>query len=236
MTRMITRFYDDTNIADIPSSAQMIAVYADGPYAGTEPAARKRFPHALIVTITVRGEPNREICDCETGDLTPPEAAHWALAEHKAGRHPTIYCSASPWDEVKAAVRAVGLDPAKDVSWWIAHYDGDPTIPAGAVAKQYLGSPGNSPGHYDESSVADYWPGVDPAPKPPKPTKPPKPPKPPKPTHDGTPFAEDMAKAVALATHRFTLRAEHKSAMDTGADKATDALIAAATKARKIKP
>ena len=40
----------------------------------------------------------------------------------------------------------------------LAHYDGDPAIPAGAVAKQYRGDV--APG-YDVSSVADFWPGVD---------------------------------------------------------------------------
>lgn len=183
MPRTIHRMYDSTNIGDIPKTAGMIAVYADGRYEGTEAAARARFPHALLVTITVRGEADRNVCDCETGDLTPAEAARWAKAEIAAGRHPTIYCSDSPWPSVKAAVHAAGID-AKDVSWWIAHYDGDPTIPVGAVAKQYEGSPGNSPGHYDLSSVADYWPGVDPAPKP------------------RTPLSDDLHNAtVTVLTH-----------------------------------
>jgi hypothetical protein len=40
--------------------------------------------------------------------------------------------------------------------YWIAHYDGAANIPVGAVAKQYLNTPG-----YDVSAVADYWPGID---------------------------------------------------------------------------
>lgn len=216
MTRTVHRMFDSTGVGDIPASAGMIAVYADGRYAGTELAAKARFPHATIVTITVNGTANHEVCDCETGDLTASQAAAWARSEIAHGRHPTIYCSESPWPVVRAAVRAAGIIES-NVSWWIAKYDGDPTIPAGAVAKQYLGSPGNSPGHYDESSVADYWPGVDP-----KPT--------------GSPFVPDMAKAVNLATNRFTDRVKHKDPMDAKARAATHALIEAATHALAIKP
>lgn len=146
--------YDSVTIADVPAKAEMVACYVDGRYRN-EPEARKRFPKATIVTITVTGQAGAHVADCEMGDLDPAAAARWAKAEVKAGRKPTIYCAASQWSTVK---RAVGRTK---VSWWIADYDGKPVIPAGAVAKQYLGSPGNSPGHYDVSVVVDHWPGVD---------------------------------------------------------------------------
>jgi hypothetical protein len=75
-----------------------------------------------------------------------------------AGADPTIYCNASTWPAVRAAFAAANV---AEPHYWIAKYDGDPTIPAGAVAKQYRGDV--APG-YDVSSVVDYWPGVDPAP------------------------------------------------------------------------
>lgn len=157
--------YDSTNIADIPAHADMVAVYVDGAYRNHD-QARQRFPNAKIVTITVNGGSTADVIDCEAGDATPAGAAAWAKRMITQGRHPTIYCSASPWPTVKAAVRREGIK-AGQVSWWIAQYDGHAQIPAGAVAKQYLGSPGNSPGHYDVSVVADYWPGVDKPPAPP---------------------------------------------------------------------
>lgn len=153
--------YDSVNVAAIPANATMVAGYVDGRYQ-TVPALRQRFPHAKVVTITVFGEPGAQVADCERGDLTPAQAAQWAKSERLAGRHPTIYCSASPWPSVQQAVRDVGLDPAHDVSWWIAAYDHSTSIPNGAVAHQFT-----DPGPYDVSSVLDYWPGVDPTPSPP---------------------------------------------------------------------
>lgn len=158
---MTRTMYDSTTIADIPEHATMIGAYIDGRYANHD-AAQRRFPHATIVTITVTGEPRAHVVDCEPGDLTPQHAALWAQREHLAGRHPTIYCMASQWGAVKRAVAALDLT-GSDVSYWIADYDGDPTIPAGAVAKQYANQDITGH-HFDRSSVAGYWPGVDPEP------------------------------------------------------------------------
>lgn len=155
--------YDSVTVADIPHVATMIAGYVDGIYANV-PAIRQRFPHATIVTVTVKGTPGANVIDCEPGDASPAQAAAWAKREVAAGRKPTIYCMASQWVQVKLAVASAGV--TGKVSYWIADYDGQPAVPSGAVAKQYLGSPGNSPGHYDVSVVAAHWPGVDPDPKP----------------------------------------------------------------------
>lgn len=159
--------HDGVTVADLPANATMVAAYVDGQYANAH-TMRQRFPHAKLVTITVTGQAGANVIDCEPGDVGPNKAASWAAAEVKAGRHPTIYCMASSWPTVKKAVVKQGI--RGKVNYWIADYDGKPEVPAGAVAKQYLGSPGNSPGHYDVSVVADHWPGVDPEPKP-KPAK-----------------------------------------------------------------
>jgi hypothetical protein len=98
----------------------------------------------------------------ETGDATPAQAPGWVKARRAAGADPTVYCSASLWPTVRAAFTAAGV---AQPHYWIAHYDGDPTIPAGAVAKQYVDPP-NSGGHWDLSAVAGHWPGVDITPAP----------------------------------------------------------------------
>lgn len=157
--------YDSTNVEDIPGSAQMVAVYRDGLYQ-TEAQARRRFPHAQIVTITVLGRGAADVVDCEPGNVGPDGAAAWAAERVKAGAHPTIYCPLSMWPAVKAAVKAHGISSRK-VSYWIAHYNGERKIPDGAVAVQYA-DPTLSGGHYDVSAVADYWPGVDPKPRRPR--------------------------------------------------------------------
>ncbi|GLY65481.1 hypothetical protein [Amycolatopsis taiwanensis] len=46
---------------------------------------------------------------------------------------------------------------------WVARYDGVANLPVGCVAKQYINPPGSG-GHFDLSAVADFWPGIDPAP------------------------------------------------------------------------
>jgi hypothetical protein len=79
---------------------------------------------------------------------------------------PAIYCSASVWSQVQQAFHDAN-EP--DPLYWIASYSSPPdsSIPPGAIAHQYA-DPSASGGHFDLSSVQDYWPGVDPAP--PEPT------------------------------------------------------------------
>lgn len=143
--------YDSTDINAIPADATMVAAYMDGAFMN-EDAARARFPNATIVRITVFGAPDVHVIDCETRDATPQQAANWARQEANAGRSPTIYCNYSTWSQVQAC------DPPANVSYWVARYDNDPTIPIGAVAKQYSS---DVQANLDTSSVLDFWPGVD---------------------------------------------------------------------------
>lgn len=160
--------YDSTSGYDVPAGGDLYGVYVDGYYTATGGVIRQRFPRARQVTISATGSRSANVIDCEPGDTTPDSAAEWAAKEVAAGRLPTIYCMLSQWADVKAAVkRRLGRNAGK-VSYWIAHYDGQAVIPAGAVAVQY-GSPdgpvGTRPaGHFDVSAVAPYWPGVDPVP------------------------------------------------------------------------
>jgi hypothetical protein len=135
--------YDAVTAGNVPSTAELVAGYVDGRYAWS-PADWARFscPH---VTITVEGRPKAMVCDCETYDLTPAQAAEWARAETDSGRHPVIYCSASRWAEVRALAPTL-------TGWWIADYDDVAVVPAGAIAKQYRDA-----GPYDLSVVV---PGV----------------------------------------------------------------------------
>lgn len=155
---MTRTMYDSVTPSNCPTGAPLYGAYVDGRYANVA-AMQNRNPNARIVKITVTGNTlNAHVADVENGDLSPTSGAAWAKRRLAAGYHPTLYCSASVWPAVKNAVAAAGI--AGKVSYWIAHYDGDPTIPNGAVAKQYLGDFHG----YDKSSVLGYWPGVDPAP------------------------------------------------------------------------
>lgn len=150
--------YDGVTPANIPATATMVAGYVDGRYANI-PAMKKRFPHATIVPIAVFASTNDGVVlDVEAGDATPAEAPGWVVSRRHAGVDPTVYCSAAVWPAVQAAFANSHVPPPH---WWIADYDNDPTVPTGAMAKQYRNTAG-----YDVSAVRAYWPGVDPTPNP----------------------------------------------------------------------
>lgn len=186
--------YDAVNPDNIPADAQVVAGYVDGRYNDFQAMVAK-FPNALHVPITVFGAPDVRVCDCETGDLTPDQAAAWAKSEVNAGRRPTIYCNISTQPAVVNSLAAQGLQFGRDVDWWAAHYTGTPHLEPGSVATQYA-----DPGPYDISETDGVWPGVpnSPAPAPaPAPTPaPPQPaPSPVPPAHRNifTPIADDGA-------------------------------------------
>lgn len=150
----------NTDAPVIPTGAELVAGYVDGWYAWSA-ADWARFPHALHVRIAVHAETDDGVVlDVESGDATPAQAVDWVLARRAAGVDPTVYCNQQDtqtgWPAVRAAFQARGVP---EPHYWVADYDGDTAIPAGAVAKQYA-----STDRWDLSSVADYWPGVDPAP------------------------------------------------------------------------
>lgn len=153
MTRTL---YDAIAANQIPAGAALIAGYGDGLY-NDFGAERVAFPNARVVEIAVFAEDDLGVVlDVEKGNAAPAQAPGWVVKRRAAGVDPTVYCSLATWPSVKAAFTAAGV---AQPHFWIAAYDGDPTIPAGAVAKQY-----QDVGPYDRSSVADYWPGVDPVP------------------------------------------------------------------------
>lgn len=149
--------YDSTTPSAIPTSAEMVAGYVDGPFVWST-ADWARFPTSVKVRIATRAATNDgHVLDVEPGDATAAQAVTWVIMRRKAGIDPSVYCSSSAWPGVRAAFTAAKVAAPH---YWIAHYDSSTAIPAGAVAKQY-NDPPNTGGHYDLSAVADNWPGVD---------------------------------------------------------------------------
>jgi hypothetical protein len=149
--------YDSVTPGNIPQDAAMVAGYGSGPY--TWPAsAWARFPAARRVVIVVSAGVNAgNVLDVEQGDATPAQAPGWCVMRRAAGSVPSVYCNASTWPAVRAACAAAKVP---EPPYWVAAYPGaGPVIPAGAIAHQY-----EDAGPYDLSVVADFWPGVDPAP------------------------------------------------------------------------
>jgi len=147
--------YDGINsdASVIPTSAQLVGGYVDGNYVWSA-ADWNRFPHSIHVGIAVKSTTNAGVVlDVEKGNATPAESVDWVLLRRKAGVDPTVYCSQSEWPTVRAAFQARKV---AEPHYWVANYNKDKTIPAGAIAHQY-----ESDTRWDISSVADYWPGVD---------------------------------------------------------------------------
>lgn len=151
--------YDSVSASTIPVDATLVAGYVDGSYANLD-AIRARFPSAVVVSIAVKYTTAAQVLDVENGDATPAQAVLWCTQTmaSTSNSHLTVYCDTGTWPAVRSAFHAAGV---AEPQYWIASWDGDPTIPAGAIAKQYANTSG-----WDKSSVADYWPGVDPAPTP----------------------------------------------------------------------
>lgn len=155
MTRVC---YDSVNAAHLPEGGDLYLGYIDGRYANAD-AVRARFPGKRVVTVTVLGG-DADMADVEPGDLTPQSVVGWVQRQRARGADPTVYCMYSEWQTIRNNFHNAGVD---EPHWFVAKYDNDPTLLPGAVGKQYGG---DLPGNYDVSTVADYWPGVDPAPIP----------------------------------------------------------------------
>ena len=149
--------YDSVDVSTIPANAQMVAGYVDGLYANVY-SLQRRFPHAVVVRIAVSSRTNDgHVLDVEPGDATPATAVAWVQMRRRAGVDPSVYCNTSQWPSVRKAFRDAGVP---EPHYWVAQWDNTPSIPTGAVAKQYA-NPTLSHGQYDVSVVADHWPGVD---------------------------------------------------------------------------
>lgn len=149
------------NIAKKDPRPAMVAGYIDriklAPWTAADWAM---FPDARKVTIVKKASTrDGHVLDVEPGDATPEQAPGWAAQRRRDGfAYPTIYCNRSTWPKVKQAFAAQNVAPPL---YWIATATGRAEIPDGAIAAQYLLDV--APG-IDISVVADYWPGVDPAP------------------------------------------------------------------------
>jgi hypothetical protein len=154
---MTRTMFDAVTPGNLPRGARIVAGYSDGLYSNMK-EIDAAFPSAIHVDIAVSSNfDGGHVLDVERGDALPGNAPGWVVRRRNNGIDPSVYCDASTWPSVRAAFHSQGI---AEPHYWIAQYDGDPTIPPGAVAKQYA-----SNAAYDTSSVADYWPGIDPAPE-----------------------------------------------------------------------
>lgn len=157
MTRLM---FDGVTPANVPAGAALYAGYVNGEWPSLA-ALSAKFPGALHVSVTVNTVGHATVLDVENGDATPEQAPGWAERQRSDGNpYPVVYMDYANW----LLVRNQFADQAiPEPLYWVAAYVKDPTqvpaIPADAIAVQFYDY-----GGYDASVVADYWPGVDPAP------------------------------------------------------------------------
>lgn len=155
---------DSITAADIPPGADLVALYIDI----ATPQDWQRFPGARMVRICRYASVNDgDVLDVgDVGDATPDQLPGWLRMRRAGGAWPSAYCNMADWPKCQQAVAFAG-EPQPP--WWVANWDNVPMVMQGTVAKQYQGS-ALTGGHYDQSIVADYWPGIDPVPGPTPPT------------------------------------------------------------------
>jgi hypothetical protein len=166
---------DSTNMAAIPLTVNIAAVYDDG-HLGVETPAQleARFPHARYgqVFIDVTGaNPKAQVRDWETGDKAG-SLQQWVIDHNEASgkKDAVVYCNVSTIPEVrqKTGNQILGTD-----YWlWIATLDGTLFGPAQyphVIANQIKGA-SLTGGDWDMSLMFDgtFWLPVAP-PKPPVP-------------------------------------------------------------------
>lgn len=147
--------FDSTTPRNIPRTAALVMGYANGKYAWS---ARDwaLWPPARHVFLSVNAWYHQAIVlDVEWGDATAQQANGWIIGSAPVtGWVPTLYGSKSKLDEARPLVAAAGLD----CDWFLADPTRIPHLPAGYAACQYAWPGLGSPGHFDMSVVADWWP------------------------------------------------------------------------------
>lgn len=154
--------YDAVTWQNIPSDAPFVLGYVDGNYAWPQ-EAWDHFKALGIpaATIAVETSTDANVLDCEPDNpvdptRNPEDAVPWAQRQ----AHPVIYCSQENVPLMVAAFSAAGVpQPMYDVCDDTQSSHSWSGNGANVVSTQY-----NITDSVDFNLVADYWPGVDPAP------------------------------------------------------------------------
>lgn len=146
--------YDAINAKAIPTTADLIAGYVDGPISKWADSDWALFPNAIKVQICTWGPRHHGNClDVETGDSVPSDIPDWADDALKRGvSSPIVYCGMWTWPECK---KYAGSRP---VQWWIANPTNIPHILPGSDATQWGWSASVTGGDYDLSLCVPEFP------------------------------------------------------------------------------
>ena len=133
----LINFRDAVDASKLDPNARDAVYYMDGEFAN-EAEVRARCPHARLHAITVRGAtgPHVFACDSELGDLTIPQTVAWTEEQVKLNVHPIVdYADQDRW--LNQGLLKELAHYGNRIERWDADYDGSPSLPAWASAKQY---------------------------------------------------------------------------------------------------
>jgi hypothetical protein len=128
--------YDDTDLSLIPAMPHAVAAYINGSFANYE-EARKRFPHARILSISVTGDVAADCYDLEKGDYPYDQAGHlFTIARDGGIWRPCFYFELTARQMVQDSLASQVKD-AKEVRQWVAYWNGHTDLPSWADAHQF---------------------------------------------------------------------------------------------------
>jgi hypothetical protein len=118
--------YDAVTLANVPVDARAVAAYINGDYANYE-EAKRRFPDALITTISVRSSEIADVLDVEPGDAEIGDCPDYYRRFKAARPHskPIFYMSASDVKEFRGVMKAAGIKRRQYIIWsahWIGRH------------------------------------------------------------------------------------------------------------------
>lgn len=160
MTRFMLDALDIRGLPAVIPETTLLASYVDHPEYHPQPFTQlqERYPNHTLVSIAAHGG-DAQVCDVETGAMTPVHVPAWLVRQRSQGRTPWCYATTTNWALVRAFCQFAGVTKPL---WWKADWSDGPVIPSDAIATQYASVPG-----WDSSVLLDYIPGFDPDPDPP---------------------------------------------------------------------
>lgn len=110
--------YDAVTLANVPPDARAVAAYVNGDYANIA-EARRRFPDALITTITVNFSALADAADFETGDFAVADGPEYfrQFKDHRPHSKPIFYMPASWIRAFRAEMRSAGIKRRQYIIW-----------------------------------------------------------------------------------------------------------------------
>jgi hypothetical protein len=110
--------FDAVTLANVPKDARAVGCYVNGDYANLS-EAKRRFPDALITTISVRSSEVADVLDVEKGDATPADCRAYfrRFKDQRPHSKPIFYAPASSVADVETHLRDAGIRKREYIIW-----------------------------------------------------------------------------------------------------------------------